>query len=61
MLLRLQLFTCRDTIWYHIIESVALLMDCMERFIAQIDAGRDDDTFEDLFLALDVARGADID
>jgi hypothetical protein len=38
------------------------IASALERFIGQVDAGRDDDVFEDLFYALDVARGdRDID
>ncbi len=38
------------------------IASALERFIGQVDAGRDDDVFDDLFYALDVARGdRDID
>jgi hypothetical protein len=38
------------------------IVSALERFIAQVDADRDDDVFDDIFYALDVARGdRDID
>ncbi|GAU23631.1 hypothetical protein TSUD_386200 [Trifolium subterraneum] len=38
------------------------IVSALERFIGQVDAGRDDDVFDDIFYALDVSRGdRDID
>ncbi|GAU47881.1 hypothetical protein TSUD_404530 [Trifolium subterraneum] len=42
--------------WRHVVVSA------LERYVAYVDADRDDDTFEDIVLALDVAHGdRDID
>ncbi|MCI88736.1 hypothetical protein A2U01_0110023, partial [Trifolium medium] len=38
-----------------------VVFSALKSFIGHIDADRDDDLSKDLFLALDVARGADID